>query len=341
MFYDGWLPMVLAQENSFFHPGVFVLTELTWGSDLSGSMQGAGGIGGLLFERTIFSTYNLDETRYRTFDAVGNTVYSIKSDGTSPRKSLYSPYGNAPLGGENFGFSTKYITSNGFSYFGYRFYSSGLGRWLNRDPIEERGGMNLYGYVNNQPVNSIDPLGLCICGPDIDSAYMASLARINIRIKNMNEKPGLLGLFWVQRNGINMDFLMLAQGCGVAECQNTVRLCGKCVPTCQVHNMLYGFVTGVVGLPQEAAICGAEVNNLCKRQGFEGQCQRSAYLIGREIAKYIAEPSKPVTEGSFCSVITGNNLWWEWIYQPNKYANCKPCSKAGKVVKDFSRMNWN
>jgi RHS repeat-associated protein len=39
-------------------------------------------------------------------------------------------------------------------------YSPSLGRWLSRDPIEERGGLNLYGFVNNDPVNRFDHLGL-------------------------------------------------------------------------------------------------------------------------------------------------------------------------------------
>ena len=34
------------------------------------------------------------------------------------------------------------------------------GRWLSRDPIGESGGINLYGYVGNSPVNYVDPLGL-------------------------------------------------------------------------------------------------------------------------------------------------------------------------------------
>jgi RHS repeat-associated protein len=42
----------------------------------------------------------------------------------------------------------------------YRAYDPVTGRWLGRDPIEEEGGINLYGYVGNRPVNLVDPLGL-------------------------------------------------------------------------------------------------------------------------------------------------------------------------------------
>lgn len=43
---------------------------------------------------------------------------------------------------------------------GYRFYDADLGRWLNRDPINEDGGINLYGFVGNNGVNDVDPMGL-------------------------------------------------------------------------------------------------------------------------------------------------------------------------------------
>jgi RHS repeat-associated protein len=46
------------------------------------------------------------------------------------------------------------------SYYNYRYYSAELGRWLNREPIRERGGMNLYGMLGNGIINSNDSLGL-------------------------------------------------------------------------------------------------------------------------------------------------------------------------------------
>ncbi len=40
------------------------------------------------------------------------------------------------------------------------FYNPSTGRWLNRDPIEENGGINLYCFVQNNSIDEIDPIGL-------------------------------------------------------------------------------------------------------------------------------------------------------------------------------------
>jgi RHS repeat-associated protein len=53
--------------------------------------------------------------------------------------------------------------STGWSYYGYRYYAPHWQRWPNRDPIGEAGGINLYAFVANNPVNRIDPLGLSAC----------------------------------------------------------------------------------------------------------------------------------------------------------------------------------
>jgi RHS repeat-associated protein len=50
---------------------------------------------------------------------------------------------------------------------GQCFYDPGQQRWINRDPIQERGGLNLYGLVANNPINCIDILGLVLSNPEV------------------------------------------------------------------------------------------------------------------------------------------------------------------------------
>jgi RHS repeat-associated protein len=62
-----------------------------------------------------------------------------------------------------FRFSTKYTDDeSGMHDYGYRWYDPELGRWLNREPIGEVGGRNLYAFVLNNAVNSYDADGLRI-----------------------------------------------------------------------------------------------------------------------------------------------------------------------------------
>ena len=58
---------------------------------------------------------------------------------------------------ENEGRGTTLVS--GVTYYGYRYYNPSTGRFLSKDPIAENGGLNLYGFVKNDPVNLYDALG--------------------------------------------------------------------------------------------------------------------------------------------------------------------------------------
>ncbi len=77
----------------------------------------------------------------------------------------YTPYGiRTKLTGDleaEFGYTGHYTNARtGLVLAPYRVYSPELGRWISRDPIEEDGGINLYGYVEKGPLGAVDPLGL-------------------------------------------------------------------------------------------------------------------------------------------------------------------------------------
>ena len=73
--------------------------------------------------------------------------------------------------------------ASGLVYFGYRFYMPNLGRWLNRDPLQEAGGINLYAYVMGDPMGYVDPDGRYPDIPQIPGGIPAE-AIIPPHIKN-------------------------------------------------------------------------------------------------------------------------------------------------------------
>jgi RHS repeat-associated protein len=129
-----------------------IIREYVWGQDLDG------GIGGLLSLRQGEDSYSY------IYDGKGNVTALITSDQNVAAAYRYDSFGNLMARSgtvdQPFQFSTKrFDTKFGLAYFGYRMYSPVIGKWLTFDPIEEKGGINLYVYVQNNPINLIDPWG--------------------------------------------------------------------------------------------------------------------------------------------------------------------------------------
>jgi RHS repeat-associated protein len=159
--YDGWTPIAELDANG----GIVLDRTHLWGTDLSGTLEGAGGIGGLLRTRLHSPTGGADY--YPTYDANGNVSEYVDSTGSVVAHYEYGPFGGVTAATETmadsfaFRFSTKYLdTETALWYYGYRYYDADGGRWLSRDPIGELGGTNLRGFVSNSPLGMVDPLGL-------------------------------------------------------------------------------------------------------------------------------------------------------------------------------------
>jgi RHS repeat-associated protein len=173
--YDGW--NLIATLNS----SLAILNSYLWGSDLSGSIQGAGGVGGLLAENIAGNG-----VQFVAYDGNGNVSALVNAaNGATVANYEYGPFGEViratgPMAKANpFRFSTKYCDDESdLVYYGYRYYNPSTGRWLSRDPILEYAfeanfhpmtgfvdnaeDANEYLFVRNNSLSGYDVTGLCV-----------------------------------------------------------------------------------------------------------------------------------------------------------------------------------
>lgn len=102
-----------------------------------------------------------------TFDGNGNVSEVLDAAGFPVAHYEYDPFGsvvsaNGMLANYNsVRFNTKYFDEEiDCVYYGYRYYNPAIGRWINRDPIEEKGGIGLYLTTGNDLQNRLEILGL-------------------------------------------------------------------------------------------------------------------------------------------------------------------------------------
>lgn len=164
-FYEGWDLIAEIDASSGK-----IVRSYVWGLHPDGGLDGTNAAGALVLE-TVHTDTTL--TAYQVVsDGAGNVTALIKqADGTVAASYEYGPFGenvrtqttDPALAHQPFRFSTKFTDAEtGLVYYGHRYYDVSLGRFINRDPIGEAGGANLYGFVGNSPNNSVDVLGLWV-----------------------------------------------------------------------------------------------------------------------------------------------------------------------------------
>ncbi len=160
--YDGWnLVAEISASTSA------LVRSYTWALDMAGSLTATGGIAALVQ----ITDHGTGTSYLPTYDGNGNVASLVRSsDGVIAASYEYSPFGellrcSQPASGgyakENpFRFSTKFTDDEtGLVYYGARFFDPRNGRFINRDPISEAGGLNLYGFSRNDGINGYDVLG--------------------------------------------------------------------------------------------------------------------------------------------------------------------------------------
>ncbi len=221
------------------------LVTYTRGNDLSGALQGAGGIGGLLArtDNGLLIGGISFATAFYHADGNGNITALIYTNQSFGAKYLCGPFGDilsmsgwlAPANTYRFS-SMEYYDKADISLYLYRPYFVNLQRWPNRDPLGEPGfetlrrhnayrmgrllagiaerteGPDLYEFVANNPVKLFDSFGLDMNNP----VCQALQAQFNLHLQiaafdlSFGNEDG-----WAEEQGIliGLDAEMSAAGC--------------------------------------------------------------------------------------------------------------------------------
>ncbi|HTV84822.1 MAG TPA: RHS repeat-associated core domain-containing protein, partial [Dyella sp.] len=152
---------------------------------------------------------------YYLTDKLNSTIALTDSMGAIQQQYSYDPYGNVTVSNATKGFTNPYqytgreADSAGFYYYRARYYSSTMGGFISEDPIGFRGGQpSFYGYVNGDPINLIDPLGLC----DTEADRCKKVKNDGIEYCSDRELPTRDGLGWEFQNCLNK--YIEDHGCG-------------------------------------------------------------------------------------------------------------------------------
>ena len=115
---------------------------------------------------------------YYHYNFTGNTVAITDPNGNIVNRYAYTPYGKLAGMEEAISNPFKYVgkfgvmdDGNGLLFMRARYYDPEIGRFVSKDPFLFVGGINLYEYAGSNPVNRVDPFGLCI-GNDVNWAFI-------------------------------------------------------------------------------------------------------------------------------------------------------------------------
>lgn len=173
--YHGWnLVVEMAMSTGGGAETGTALRRYQWGRDLSGTLQGAGGVGGLIGVEQVTPGFSFGTVYFPVYDGNGNVMSYVNGDtGAKKAEFAYGAFGEPiratgePLGSVGspaefpIRWSTKYTDEEtGLVSYELRYYQPATGRWLNRDYIENADEPHALAFVQNNPMRNIDVWGL-------------------------------------------------------------------------------------------------------------------------------------------------------------------------------------
>ncbi len=235
-------------------------------------------------------------TYYYITDRLENVRYVLNESGAVVQSYLYSPFGQIHSSSGSLSQPYQYVGGEGYyteedtglKLLGQRWYDGGVGRFVSRDPIGEEGGLNLYAYVGNNPINWIDTNG----GWRIDSNCGKYTFAINQALE------------YIQKYGVNClrcDYPQIAER--LANRLNSAEIkCGNRGIRCPNINLPWmkkpwGRCSYFNPLTSQITIC---INTAFKSEHCPSICEVVAHELLHTIYSYTTEPKQDMEKEACC-----------------------------------------
>ena len=148
---------VAGTATGFLYDGINPVQELTGTTPKANLLTGLG-------VDEIFSRTDASGARHLLTDALGSTLALTDGTGATQTSYSYEPYGKTTVSGtassNSFEYTGRENDSTGLYFYRARYYNPGLQRFVSEDPIGLAGGVNVYSYVDGNPLSKTDPEGL-------------------------------------------------------------------------------------------------------------------------------------------------------------------------------------
>jgi len=189
-----------------------------------------------------------------------------------------------------------------------------------------------------------------ICGPDVTEGLIACLNRIRKRIKSLSddEKGTYDGLWFMGRNGGSMDYTVPAiPGACPIDCPNSITLCNLCVGSSTANNIIYGFVSNMIGINLRQALLGGHAHDLATKGHPDPPSAKAAYYLGWALAMGDVD----ITREKLCDELNNTTFtepeYWglssvSWkVKDLLVVLECALCPSSVEASWDFSTMDWS